>query len=167
MRSGIAAVAYALCIALSMQGCSTSQLGYAPDGTIDGSLPGARKMLDLAQTHFVEGQYGKAAETYAKTVEVDPQNAEAWLGLAASYDQIRRFDQADAAYAKVQELTGATPNVLNNLGYSYLLRGNLERSRVTLAAAQQGDPYNPYILNNIDMLNARLAETGKPPVAPR
>ena len=60
---------------------------------------------------------------------------EAWLGLAASYDQVGRFDKADMAYAKVQSLIGATPSVLNNLGYSYLLRGNLDKSRATLAAA--------------------------------
>ena len=91
-------------------------------------------------------------------------NAQAWLGLAASYDQIGRFDQADKAYGKTQELMGSTPSVLNNLGYSYILRGNLDRARSTLAAAYTGDPRNPYIKNNIDILNERLVNLGKPPM---
>jgi hypothetical protein len=32
-------------------------------------------------------------------------------------------------------------------------------------AAYRGDPQNPYILNNIDILNARLAALGKAPLA--
>ena len=54
--------------------------------------------------------------------------------------------------------------MLNNLGYSYLLRGNLDRSRKTLEAAYKSDPSNPYILNNIDILNQRLATLGHSPL---
>lgn len=128
------------------------------------TLPEQAKHVREAQLQFSEGHYGLAVDSYAKTVEADPLNPEAWLGLAASYDQIGRFDQADKAYSRVQELIGPTPSVLNNLGYSYLLRGNLDRSRATLSAAYRGDPGNPYILNNIEILNQRLASLGHPPL---
>ncbi|MEW5919134.1 MAG: tetratricopeptide repeat protein [Gemmatimonadota bacterium] len=130
----------------------------------DGSLPTSERLVHKAQRQFNDGYYGSAVDSFAKTIEEDPLNADAWLGLAAAYDQINRFDEADRAYARVQELIGATPTVLNNLGYSYLLRGNLDKSRRTLTAAYQADPGNPYILNNIDILNRRLAALGQAPL---
>lgn len=154
-----------LCGAFFITGC-------ASDGTLatgatlqDHSIPESEKKIAEAKLQFSEGNYGKAVDAYSKTVEVDPSNPDAWLGLAASYDQVRRFDQADKAYEKVQQLVGPTPKVLNNIGYSFLLRGNLEQSRETLVAARKGDPENPYILNNIDILNERLVAIGKDPIS--
>lgn len=132
--------------------------------TENASLPTSIDLVHRAQEQFTEGNYGSSTEAFAKTIETDPLNADAWLGLAASYDQIGRFDEADKAYAKVQELAGSTPSVLNNLGYSYLLRGNLDRSRQTLAAAYKLEPGNPYIFNNIDILNHRLTALGHAPL---
>lgn len=131
----------------------------------DGALPHAANPMHEGHQQFTAGHFGLAADAYALSIERDPTNAEGWLGLAASYDQIRRFDEADRAYAKAQELVGPTPSILNNLGYSYLLRGELKRSRETLAAAYHADPGNPYIVNNIELLNERLAALGKEPLA--
>lgn len=143
-------------VAFSVSGCAHSDLEVA-----DHAIPPSARMIDEARVQFTEGNYGKAVDAYAKTVEVDPTNPDAWLGLAASYDKVGRFDQADIAYGKAQDLVGATPSILNNMGYSYLLRGNLEQSRKTLEAARSADPDNPYILNNIEILNDRLAGLGK------
>jgi Flp pilus assembly protein TadD len=46
--------------------------------------------------------------------------------------------------------------VLNNQGYSYMLRGNYARARELLLAAQAKDPSNPYIRNNLDLLEASV-----------
>lgn len=158
-------------VAAALAGCAPNNFGeptgsLAETALVDGALPSTGKMIHEAQLQFTEGHYGLAVDAYAKSVERDPLNPEGWLGLAASYDQIGRFDLADKAYERVQELIGATPSVLNNLGYSYLLRGNLDRSRATLAAAYKLDPHNPYILNNIDMLNERLTELNQKPFVP-
>ena len=42
-----------------------------------------------------------------------------------------------------------TPEILNNQGFSYILRGDYRRARETLLAAQAKDPDNPYIKNNL------------------
>lgn len=149
-------------MALALAACAST--GIETFALADPALPQAIPTLKEAQFQFGEGNYGLAVDSYAKTVETDPLNPEAWLGLAASYDQVGRFDEADKAYAKVQQLIGPTPSVLNNLGYSYLLRGKLDQSRDTLVAAHRADPGNPYILNNIDLLNRKLVALGKPVV---
>lgn len=118
-----------------------------------------------AQLMFGDGHYGKAAKLYEKEVEESSKNPEAWLGLAASYDQTRRYDLADRAYAQVIRLVGSTPSVLNNMGYSMMLRGKLEESRQKLQTAYAAAPDNEFIINNIELLNKRLIKIGKPPIA--
>ena len=110
-----------------------------------------------AKVSFHNGDYGLAEKGFRKAVEVTPDDTEAWLGLAASYDQLRRFDLADEAYRHVMVLGKDNPVVLNNAGYSELLRGNLQSARKFLMKAYELDPQNPYIANNI----ALLGETEK------
>ena len=122
------------------------------DEPIYGSLP-AEKSLDKGKKFYRDGDYGLAEKSFRQAVEQDPNNAEAWLGLAASYDRLRRFDLADKAYKVVVKLVGNTPTVLNNVGYHYILRGDLASARQTLAAAQNADPKNPFIRNNLALID--------------
>ena len=113
--------------------------------------------LRQGKIHFANGDYGLAEENFRKAVETEPRDTEAWLGLAASYDQLRRFDLADKAYNKAFALGVQKPIVLNNMGYSQLLRGNTAEARRLILKAYEIDPENPYILNNL----ALLGESGR------
>ncbi len=106
----------------------------------------------LGKVHYRSGDYGLAEEQYRKAVEVSPRDAEAWLGLAASYDQLRRFDLADQAYEQVFKFSSNDPIMLNNAGYSQLLRGNIENARKLLLRAYELAPDNVYISNNLELL---------------
>ena len=77
----------------------------------------------LGKEHYQATNYGLAELHFRRAAQTSRNNAEAWLGLAASYDRLKRFDLADRAYREVLRLTGPTPELLNNRGYSYLLRG--------------------------------------------
>jgi Flp pilus assembly protein TadD len=67
---------------------------------------------------------------------------------------LRRFDLADQAYATAIKLTGETVQILNDRGYSYLLRGDLGKARAKFLKAYQLDPTNPTVINNIQLLNS-------------
>lgn len=108
--------------------------------------------IRMAKVHFRNGDYGLAEEKYRKAVEVTPRDAEAWLGLAASYDQLRRFDLADKAYERVLALGVNNAAVLNNAGYSQLLRGDLKSARRFFLKAYELEPNNPYVANNLELL---------------
>ena len=110
-----------------------------------------------AKIHFHNGDYGLAELNFRKATESTPRDTEAWLGLAASYDQLRRFDLADKAYERALALGVNRPIVLNNMGYSQLLRGDSAAARRIILQAYDLDPENPYILNNM----ALLGESGK------
>lgn len=108
--------------------------------------------IKLGKKHYHEQNFGLAERHFRRAVEAAPQNAEAWMGLAASYDKLRRFDLADRAYSQAFAIRGGTPELLNNHGYSYILRGDYKNARIKLAEAKSKDPNNKYIQNNIDLL---------------
>ena len=110
------------------------------------------EVLNVAKNHFDEGHYGHAARYFERAVEIAPANAEAWLGLAASYDRIRRFDLADRAYRRAGELVGHRAEYHNNVGYSYLLRGDVLKARDKFLEAARLDPTNLTVANNLQLL---------------
>ena len=108
--------------------------------------------LELAKRHFAKSDYGLAERYFRAAVEANAKSSEAWLGLAASYDRLRRFDLAERAYRQVLALEGRSPTVLNNLGYHHMLRGNLKLARTYLSEAARKDPGNPQIQGNLYLL---------------
>lgn len=164
---GIAASRLGLVAAalLGLAGCGSLAPGVDPSPTgsigrpadpasVSAALQGSDPAddLSLGKRHYREQNYGLAEKHFRRVVEKLPKDGEGWLGLAASYDRLRRFDLADRAYGQVLEIYGPTPEVLNNLGYSYLLRGDFKRARIKLTEAAAKDPDNPYIRNNVELL---------------
>ena len=109
--------------------------------------------LNLGKEYFRQGSFGVAERHFRKAVELHPKHAESWVGLAAAYDRLHRFDLADRAYQQAVKLIGETPELMNNQGFSYMLRGDYRRARATLLAARAKDPKSPYIANNLKLLD--------------
>ena len=55
---------------------------------------------------FNRGNYGLSQRYFKDAVEKAPKDVTAWIGLAASYDRLRRFDLADQAYAAGDQAGG-------------------------------------------------------------
>jgi Flp pilus assembly protein TadD len=117
------------------------------------------QVLQTAKSQFAQGNYGHAARYYERAVEVAPKDGEAWLGLAASYDQVRRFDLAARAYREAGKYLGHRAEYYNGLGYSHMLRGELAKAQIEFLKAQELDPSNPTINNNLQMLRGTLARS--------
>lgn len=124
-------------------------------------IPDAGYALAQGRLHFANGDYGLAEQHFRRAVEFAPNNAKAWVGLAASYDRLRRFKLASRAYRRAIKLAGKTPTIRNNLGYSYMLRGDFARARKELQAAYRESPDNPVIRNNLMLLRSSLANQKK------
>ncbi len=109
--------------------------------------------LRLGQEYFNRGIFGTAQKYFQSAAEKAPNDPAAWIGLAASYDRVGRFDLADRAYGQAIKLQGETVQILNNQGYSYMLRGNLAAAREKFHAALLLDPDNLTIRNNVNLLD--------------
>jgi tetratricopeptide (TPR) repeat protein len=160
-----------------LSGCETStklsdlfhsNSASSTDPEVTGTVPGApgqpqsldpgllgsdpKDDLSLAKQYYRQENFGLAEHYFRRAVETHPRDAEAWLGLAAAYDRLHRFDLADRAYAQAIALVGPLPEILNNQGFSYMMRGDYARARKKLTAAQAAEPSNPYIINNLKLL---------------
>src|SRR5215469_18530652 len=62
--------------------------------------------LQLGKKYFRNNSFGLAQRSFQSAVEKHPNDAEAWVGLAASYDRLRRFDLPDRAYSQAIRLVG-------------------------------------------------------------
>ena len=113
--------------------------------------------LQRGKRYFRKNDFGLAEKSFRSAAEKRPNDAEAWIGLAATYDRLRRFDLADRAYGEAIRIVGRTPEVLNNQGFSYLMRGDYAWAQKTLQAAQAKDPANPYIQANLRLLEESYA----------
>ena len=133
------------------EAASGAEAAASADADLLGSDPSDD--LNMGKKQYRAGNFGLAERYFRRAVETHPRDAEAWIGLAAAYDRLRRFDLADRAYEQVTAIIGPTAEVLNNRGYSYMLRGDYPRARTTLLAAAAKDPKNPYIKNNLELLD--------------
>lgn len=170
---GLSAIGLAGCKTLegidSHPSVAAAGLGSPPSSTFQD--PGEVKYYrsdepaKLGLEYFKRGDFGNAEHYFQAAVERSPKDATAWVGLAASYDQIGRFDLADRAYAAAIKLSGETVPILNNEGYSYMLRGDLKKARRKFLKAYEKEPKNPTIINNIALLNSsyRFIERAREP----
>jgi Tfp pilus assembly protein PilF len=108
--------------------------------------------LSLGKKYYRSGSYGLAEKYFRRAAETHPSDAEAWLGLAAAYDQLRRFDLADRAYGQAIRIAGPTVEIVNNQGYSLMLRGKYREAAAKFAQAATKAPENQYVKNNIRLL---------------
>lgn len=165
LRYGLVAL---VLVAVPLAGCSSSNFaGRSSFGsnklavaeisdigsyTADGSLAAARG-------HFRNANYGHSATLYKRAVELSPKNPEGFVGLSASYDRLGRFDLSDRVYAALYQLTGGTAQYYNNVGYSYMLRGNLSAAVTNFRKAQKLDPDNVVVANNLQILAQAAAQS--------
>ena len=61
---------------------------------------------NIAFSELQKKEYDKAEAAYKKAIEIKPDYAEAYSGLANLYNATRKFDQAATASAKAMELAG-------------------------------------------------------------
>lgn len=162
-------------LALALGGCSALGDGESMLTTLTVQGPASEKYFPsdepyhLGAEHFNRGQYGLAEQYFRTAVEKAPEDGFAWIALAASYDRLRRFDLADQAYQRAIGICGETVQILNNQGYSQMLRGNLRGAREKFLKALALEPNNPTILNNIVLLDGshRYAALGPEQAAPQ
>lgn len=155
------------CLMLTIAACQTS-LG---DPVVAGNPPAfetgvltSNEANRLGRADLAAGNYGNAERHFRTAVEKNPTDAPSWIGLAAAYDNLSRFELADRAYHEAVGLEGETFEIINNIGYSYLLRGDRRRAQQQFQRALAMDPSNPVVQNNLRILRSGERPTKDVPI---
>jgi len=159
----------AFCGLLLLSGCSASKNMLAAIFGGDAGKPGAGQTasgdLQIADPeagyqlarHFQKrGRHQLAVEELLKVVKADPAHANAYNALGVSYDRLREFDLAAAAYREALQIDPTLDYVYNNIGYSHLLQGNLEAAADAFQTAVALNTEKALYQNNLALAHARL-----------
>jgi Flp pilus assembly protein TadD len=155
VKQAAKAIAVIMFATLPLAGCNTTATSsHTPLSDSTGTTGDtSADVLQLGKEQFVEQNYGLSEKYFRQAVELRTDNASAWAGLAASYDQLGNFEFADRAYKQLVALKGNDPRVLNNMGYSFLLRGDYKKARTYFNRAQTADPTLDQVQGNLHLLN--------------
>lgn len=88
----------------------------------------------------LSGREGEALPVLKKAVAEYPQSWRAWNALGGAYDDQAKWAEADDAYAHAMAASDAPAIVLNNRGYSYLLRKRLDEASADFVEALRQRP---------------------------
>lgn len=97
----------------------------------------------LAKQYFNDGDYEKAVVFYEKLAENNPRRTDYAEGLVACYQQLERYDEAEAFLLEKIADPYAFPTFFIELGYNYTLQNQSEKAAVHYEQAIQKIDENP------------------------
>ncbi|MFY8221921.1 MAG: tetratricopeptide repeat protein [Pirellulales bacterium] len=117
------------------------------------------------------GDFARGVPLLEKALAADPTNGPLSLRLARAYVWSQQLPQADAAYEKLLGQYPDNPALLLESSQVAAGRGNVERARSLLAAADKARPHDPRIAREQVNVEAKIAELAaaakeKPAAAP-
>ena len=104
------------------------------------------------------GDLNRAAAALNAATSLQDGSWRAWNARAALADFRRDWDDADLAYGRARELAPGRPEILNNEGWSFLLRGEWNQALPLLERAANLDPNSLRIAGNLELARAAVAE---------
>ncbi len=138
-------------------GCTTVEA--TPGASVDAYASG--------KENFAAGRLGLALVDFERALKEHGPSVDRLNALAATYDRLSRFDLADRAYRQALVLDQNSPQTLNNLGYSYMLRGRADLAAAYLAKAQSLAKGNPTIGANLALASEAIERPAIEPASVR
>jgi len=112
----------------------------------------------LGSVNFQLKNYGAARTEFERTIQIDPNNVEAYLRLAKVFEAQGQTDLEIARYQKALDLQPKFPALATMIGNLYLNKQDLETARKYYAQALASDPnYAPAMANTawVDALEGK------------
>lgn len=135
MKKFCVAVGLSTVLATGLGGCAAIGGGVSSEARADAYASG--------KENFTAGRLGLALVDFQRALQEQGPSVDRLNALGATYDRLSRFDLADRAYRQALVFDPDAAQTLNNIGYSYLLRGRADLASAFLAKAQslaKGDP---------------------------
>lgn len=123
-------------------------------------------LSDLAGINSNQRHDIEAVHLYQQAIDSMPQiNRDSWpvfYAMAVSYDRLNQKEKAEESLKKAVELSNRNPNVLNYLGYSWLVNNkNPEEAVSMILDAYMQDPYEGHIIDSMGWVFYRLGQYAK------
>src|SRR5580692_3372736 len=114
--------------------------------------------LNCGHREAALNHYEQAEAFYRSVLEIEPENAMANHRLAILADRRGDFATSETCYRTALKREPNNPDLLSDLGYSYLLQGRQVESEQFLLAATRANPQHRKALDNLSLLYAKLGD---------
>lgn len=115
--------------------CSTKKVEVRAMPLPESARSADATSMAMGRMLFERGEYALAADAFRKAVRADPDSADAYNGLAASYDNLGRFDLSRRYYELALSRAPEDGRILRNFARSMLGQGDKLAARKLLAEA--------------------------------
>lgn len=150
MKKFCVAVGLSTVLATGLGGCAAIGGGVSSETRADAYASG--------KENFTAGRLGLALVDFQRALQEQGPSVDRLNALGATYDRLSRFDLADRAYRQALVLDPDAAQTLNNIGYSYLLRGRADLASAFLAKAQGLAKDDPRIGANLALAAEALEQ---------
>ncbi|RMH77617.1 MAG: tetratricopeptide repeat protein, partial [Cyanobacteria bacterium J007] len=103
----------------------TLSLLLIPQGVVAQSV---EELFERGNTAQSERRYEEAERTWRRILEIDPNNAGAYIGLGIALKDQGKLEEAISAYGRAIELNPQYAIAYNNLGIALYDQGKLEEA---------------------------------------
>jgi tetratricopeptide (TPR) repeat protein len=110
-------------------------------------------LTSLAAVHHLAGEEEAFRSMRRRALEINPRYAELDATVAELAERTRRYAAAVERARAAVALDSASWSAWGILGMNQLRTGRIDAGRASLERAFQGDPYNPWFKNNLDLLD--------------
>lgn len=121
----------------------------------------AGTLTELGKDYLAADRLSLAIKALDQAVTAAPDRWDAHMALAVALDSHGRAAEAQAAYARAQELSPDNPVVLNNLGLSLALAGKLDEAIATLGKAAELPAATAQVRQNLALLLALKGDSAQ------
>lgn len=135
-----------------------SQARVPSSGSLARSTSETTELLNKAHTAFQQGLMNEAQANYQAILRKQPNHPEANHRLAVIADRQNDFLTAERYYQSALAAAPRDANILNDVGYSYLLQSRYAEAERYLSAALQQSPNQANAMNNMGMLYAKRGQ---------
>ncbi|SEF39199.1 tetratricopeptide repeat protein [Nitrosomonas ureae] len=153
---------------LILGGCATSQQKNNNETdslskSEDSRLVEAKQLYQLGREYYQKKEYAEAINVYEKSIELMPENYDAYNNLGVIYSILGEDELALHFIKEAIRLAPTLSYLHNNLGYSLLKQGYNSEAAGAFERALQLDPENSHARNNLRSAYKRMGCTPNEP----
>jgi serine/threonine protein kinase/tetratricopeptide (TPR) repeat protein len=126
---------------------------------LDSQLPEVQ--LAIADLSRRTGAYLEALSGFQRTLQLDPENVAAYLGLGSSYDSLGRAGAAEQAFRHAIEISPECWNCYNELGYFFNEHARYGEAAEAWQRVTELTPDNVWGYMNVGAVYFNLGQFGK------
>ena len=121
----------------------------------------ANQKIEAGDRFYFQGDYNSAISSYTQAIELNPNNAMAYINRGASYANLKEYNRAEADYSKLIALEPNNVQAYIGRGASYICLQQYNKAAADLTKAIELDPSNSMAYYNRGICYQAMGNTSR------